>query len=164
MWGWGFANMLTFAFMHHSYLVGMLLAWHPYIFLLFLFSCSILYEPYKVVYITNHTTLDLGHWKFAVRYTLTFGSGYIYCKPSLTLVSGSIFAICVNNLPSLSYNHKPQHCDPQNICEGVFTNALQSCSKKLSRFECKQVVVVTIEVVRWSGQLPLWLSCAISLH
>ena len=23
----------------------------------------------KVVYIANHTTLDLGHWKFAVRYT-----------------------------------------------------------------------------------------------
>ena len=23
----------------------------------------------KVVYITNHTTFDLGHWKFAVRYT-----------------------------------------------------------------------------------------------
>ena len=38
----------------------------------------------------------------------------------------------------------------QNICEGVFTNALQSCSKKLS---CKQVIpsqmfVVTIMVVR----------------
>ena len=41
----------------------------------------------KVVYITNHTTLDLGHRKCA------FGLGYIYCKLPLTLVLGSIFAI-----------------------------------------------------------------------
>ena len=47
----------------------------------------------KVVYITNHTTLDLGHRKFAVDIPLAFGLGYIYCKLPLTSVLGSIFAI-----------------------------------------------------------------------
>ena len=33
---------------------------------------------------------------------------------------------------------QPQYTDsPQNICEGVITNALQSCSKELL---CKQVI------------------------
>ena len=47
----------------------------------------------KVVYIANHTTLDLGHQKFAVDIPFACGSGYIYCKLPLTSVSGSIFTI-----------------------------------------------------------------------
>ena len=42
MQGWGFANMLTFAFMHHPYLVGILFGMpslHLLTFLMFLFSC-----------------------------------------------------------------------------------------------------------------------------
>ena len=42
------------------------------------------------MYITNHTNLDYGHCKFAVRYT---GSRYINCKLPLTSVLGSTFAI-----------------------------------------------------------------------
>ena len=47
----------------------------------------------RVVYIRNHTILDLGHQKFAVDILLAFDSGYIYSKLPLTSVSGSIFAI-----------------------------------------------------------------------
>ena len=48
----------------------------------------------KVVYITPHTTLDLGHRKFSVRYTpRAKGKGRIYCKLPQTSVSDSIFAI-----------------------------------------------------------------------
>ena len=35
-------------------------------------------------------------------------------------------------LPSSSYNHNTCTDNPQNICEGVITNALQSCIKELS--------------------------------
>ena len=34
-------------------------------------------------------------------------------------------------LPSSSYNHAQYTDKPQNICEGVITNAIQSCSKEL---------------------------------
>ena len=54
---------------------------------------------------------------------------------------------------------QPQCTDnPQNICEGVITNALQSCSKELvtrwvnhKYYKAFQRIVV----VRWTGQLPL---------
>ena len=51
---------------------------------------------------------------------------------------------------------QPQYSDnPQNICEGVFTNTLQSCGKELSWFYTSWWLVVTIsmqeKVVRWSG-------------
>ena len=42
----------------------------------------------KVVYIANQTTLDLGHRKFAVKYT-----PFHCCKLPLTSVLGRIFAI-----------------------------------------------------------------------
>ena len=57
---------------------------------------------------------------------------------------------CLNNLAQFIL--QPKYTDnPQNICEGVFTYALQRCSKELS---CKQVIpsqmlVVNIIVVRW---------------
>ena len=47
----------------------------------------------KKVYLANYTPLDLNHQKFAGDRPLTFGSGYINCKLSLTSVLGSMFAI-----------------------------------------------------------------------
>ena len=53
----------------------------------------------KEVYTANHTTLDLSHQKFAVRYTPSRSKGYIYGKLPLTSVSGSIFPIYTSLYP-----------------------------------------------------------------
>ena len=42
----------------------------------------------KVVYITNHTTLDLSHWKFAVRYTPRLRLGIYLLQASSDLGLG----------------------------------------------------------------------------
>ena len=43
-------------------------------------------------------------------------------------------------LPSLFYNHNI--ANPQNICEGVVTNAFQSCSKELLVTTCTHTILL----------------------
>ena len=57
----------------------------------------------KVVYIANHVTLNLGHWKSAVDIPRAAGKGYIYYKLPVTSVSGSVFVI-YTSLPWFPYN------------------------------------------------------------
>ena len=66
-----------------------------------------------------------------------------WLQTNLTVVMRSSLLVLKTNyirqpkrqLPSSSY--QPQYTDnPQNICEGVFTNAIESCSKELPCSQC----------------------------
>ena len=64
----------------------------------------------KEGYIANHITLELGHRKFAVRYTPRLQVGvYIYCRLPLTSVSGTMFSLSVLLVLSLQQQrlHEP---------------------------------------------------------
>ena len=67
----------------------------------------------KEVYIANHTTLDLGHWKFGVRYTLRLqlGAYLLQTSSDLRVVLASIgsggggFALSDNGPPNIVQSH-----------------------------------------------------------
>ena len=64
MQGWGFANTLTFAFMHHPYLVYILFGMpslHLFTFLMFLFSCYMYHGVFLLsMYTYSYRLFSLG--------------------------------------------------------------------------------------------------------